>query len=327
MSNVKSFIIHHGLHDIALKCYRFIKAVGTYLWLLSLNIFLRPFLRRPKYKKKFKIAICGIFKNEAPFLKEWIEFHEMIGVEHFYLYNNNSDDTFLEVLQPYIDRGIVTLTDWPFDQAQMKAYKHFYETYRHETQWVSFLDLDEFFCPKGEVFLIDWLKRNDKYPVLLCYWRMFGTSNVLQHDYSKLCIEQYFVSWKYYDKCGKCLVNTDYDIARFDSSTHHETTVIFKILGIPFRVGPANALGRFVKDQFHFSDERKCDKMDIQINHYWTKGWDVYSKKRQLTDVYFKENPKKDLEYFFYHENKNVACDYTIFRYLIRLKIKMHSIC
>ena len=294
--------------------------------LLFCNFLLRPFLRRPKYEKKYRISICGIFKNEAPFLKEWIEFHEMIGVEHFYLYNNNSEDNYDEILRSYIDRGLVTLIDWPYNQAQMKAYKNFYETYRHETQWVSFLDIDEFFCPKRDVTLTEWLCKHDKYPVILFYWRMFGTSNILEHDYSKLVIEQFVVSWKHYDTCGKCLINTDYDIAFFDSSTHHETTVKYKWLGIRINIIPANIFGHFVRGRFHWGDEKKCDKADIQINHYWTKGWDVYSKKRQLTDVFFEENPKKDLDYFYYHEDRNVSVDYIIFRYLIRLKIKMNII-
>lgn len=302
--------------------------ISLYLFLnlILSNFVIRLFLRKPKYNKKYKIAICGIFKNEAPFLKEWIEYHEMIGVEHFYLYNNNSEDNFQEVLQPYIDRGFITLTDWPYDQAQMKAYKHFYETFRHETQWVSYLDIDEFFCPKKDVTLTEWLMKHDKYPVILFYWRMFGTSNIIKHDYSKLVIEQFFVSWRYYDTCGKCLINTDYDIARFDGSTHHDTTVKFNFFGIKVNVMPANIFGRFVRGRFHWGDEKRCEKADIQINHYWTKGWDVYSKKRQLTDVFFKENPKKDLEYFYYHENRNISADYTIFRYLIRLKLKMKLI-
>ena len=294
--------------------------------LIILNMLMRPFLSRPDYSKKYKISICGIFKNEAPFLKEWIEFHEMIGVEHFYLYNNNSDDNYQTVLIPYIDRGLVTLINWPYNHAQMKAYQHFYETYKNETQWVSFLDIDEFFCPKEDVTLTEWLMKHDKYPVLLVYWRMFGTSNVLNHDFSKLVTEQFYMSWKYYDSVGKCLINTDYDIKDFDSSTHHEPTIVKRYFGLPFVFYPANVFGHFVKGKYHFGDERKCDKATIQINHYWTKGWDVYSKKRQLTDVYFKENPKKNLEYFYYHENRNVSVDYTIFRYLIRLKLKMNLI-
>lgn len=308
------------------KIIAIIRYISLLSKLLFCNFLLRPFLRKPKYNKKYRISICGIFKNEAPFLKEWIEFHEMIGVEHFYLYNNNSEDLFGEVLQPYISRGLVTLIDWPYNQAQMKAYKNFYETYRHETQWVSFLDIDEFFCPKKDVTLTEWLCKHDKYPVILFYWRMFGTSNILKHDYSKLVVEQFVVSWKHYDTCGKCLINTDYDIAFFDSSTHHETTVKYKWLGFRINIFPANIFGHFVRGRFHWGDEKKCDKADIQINHYWTKGWDVYSKKRQLTDVFFEKNPKKDLDYFYYHENRNVSVDYVIFRYLIRLKIKMNII-
>jgi hypothetical protein len=52
-----------------------------------------------------EIFICAIFQDEAPFLGEWIEFRRMLGAEHFWLYNNNSTDTYLSVLGPYIERG------------------------------------------------------------------------------------------------------------------------------------------------------------------------------------------------------------------------------
>mgnify|MGYP002522247983 CR=1 FL=1 len=60
------------------------------------NSLLRPFLlQRPSYTKKYRISICGIFKNESRFLKEWMEYYVMIGVDHFYMYNNNSEDDYL----------------------------------------------------------------------------------------------------------------------------------------------------------------------------------------------------------------------------------------
>ena len=51
-------------------------------------------LQRPKsiQKKKFYVSICAIFKNESMYMKEWIEYHRIIGVDHFYLYNNFSSD-------------------------------------------------------------------------------------------------------------------------------------------------------------------------------------------------------------------------------------------
>ena len=305
-----------------LLCYRYLILL---LSLLFCNILVRPFLRKPKYNKKYRISICGIFKNEAPFLKEWIEFHKMIGIEHFYLYNNKSDDNFEEVLQPYVNGGLITLIDWPYEQAQIAAYQNFYETYRHETQWVSFLDIDEFFCPKYSKTLLEWLLKSDKYPVRVLYWRMFGTSGKLQHNNDELVIEQYHVSWDHLYHCGKCLVNTDFDISVFDSSTHHLTRVKYPILGGLFDVTlfPANQFGWFVYDPIHFGCFYDESKSSIQINHYWSKAWDIYEKKRRMTDVYFKENPKINMSYFYEHEYENRTTDYTIFRFLIQLKLKM----
>lgn len=34
------------------------------------------------------LPICAIFKEEAPYLPEWIEFHRLMGVERFFLYDN-----------------------------------------------------------------------------------------------------------------------------------------------------------------------------------------------------------------------------------------------
>src|SRR5215204_456630 len=59
--------------------------------------------------KQERIAIATMFQNEAPYLKEWIEYHRLVGVKHFYLWNNQSEDDYLSVLQPYIDKGIVEL--------------------------------------------------------------------------------------------------------------------------------------------------------------------------------------------------------------------------
>ena len=137
------------------------------------NILIRPFLRRkPKYDKKYDMSICAIFKNEARFLREWIEFHSMVGVDHFYLYNNGSTDDYLSILQPYIDKGLVTYIDFPGEQMQLKAYSDFYEKFACETQWVSFLDIDEFICPNSHLSIKEWIKSYERFPVILIYWKM-----------------------------------------------------------------------------------------------------------------------------------------------------------
>ena len=48
---------------------------------------------------KYDISIGSIFKNEAHILEEWIDFYIVMGINHFYLVNNNSCDNFAEKLK------------------------------------------------------------------------------------------------------------------------------------------------------------------------------------------------------------------------------------
>ena len=90
------------------------------------------------------LAACLIYKNHASFLREWLEFHMLVGVERFYLYDNGSTDDHEEVLAPYIEEGIVLLHQWPGAQRQFAAFDHCVETYRNDARWIAFIDVDEF---------------------------------------------------------------------------------------------------------------------------------------------------------------------------------------
>ena len=59
------------------------------------------------------LTLATMLKNQRRWLREWIEFHLMIGVEHFIIYDNESTDHPLEILQHYIDQGVVTYIQWP----------------------------------------------------------------------------------------------------------------------------------------------------------------------------------------------------------------------
>lgn len=279
------------------------------------HIFIYIYGSKPKYDKRYKLTLCTIFKNEAKFLKEWIEFHLLVGVEHFYLYNNNSEDNFAEVLTPYIEEGIVTLTDWPMQKGQIPAYKHWYDNYRSETQWVSFLDADEFICPRYNNTIVEWLDKYSKYPVISIYWRFFGTSGNETHDDDKLIIEQYHICYDGLVEPGKLLYNTDYDIAKFYDGMMHLFSAKIKGISIP----PINEYRSFL---FWAISRVKRDST-IQVNHYWSKAFDVYQNKitrgNAVLDVHW-----VNLDALFRNESHNVTADYLIYRYLMRLKYKLY---
>lgn len=267
-------------------------------------------------RKEYEISLCTIFKNEAPFLKEWLEYHLLMGVEHFYMYNNNSDDNYVDILKPYIEKNIVTLIQWPDVPGQLSAYTHFYNNYRQETKWVSFLDVDEFFCPTKEKNISSWLKKYDKYPIILVYWKMFGTSGKLKHDYDRLVIEQYTISWNKLDSCGKLFWNTNYD-TYLHMGMHHYNQIPYKRMLIP----PINVFGYFVKYGIHRHGKRD---IEMQCNHYWSKAWDTFEKKHERGSCAFGKS-WRTFDKFLLHENHNISSDNTIFRFILQLKLVFYG--
>lgn len=269
--------------------------------------------------KQHTLSICAIFKNEASYMKEWIEYYILMGVDHFYLYNNNSEDNFEEVLAPYVEKGVITLQNWPDIPGQISAYRHWYENYRHETNWCSFLDLDEFLCPLQDENLKQWLNRHKKYPLYAIYWKIFGTSGKISPETDKLVIEQYTNCWDKLATATKLIYNTDYDIEQFFTSMMHKFNVKYMGMSIP----PINQFGFFINHwEIHRHHGRKHD---IQCNHYWSKSYSEYVEKHKRGDAVWKDGKSvRTQKMFLWHEHFNRGTDVTIQRFLVELKLKMN---
>jgi hypothetical protein len=122
------------------------------------------------------LSVFAIYYNEARYLREWIEFHKLVGFERFYLYNNFSTDHHREVLAPYIADGTVIHHEWPVEPAQMAGYRDVLERYRHDTYWLGCFDIDEFlFSPTGQR-ISDILRDFEDCPGIGVNEISFGTS-------------------------------------------------------------------------------------------------------------------------------------------------------
>ncbi len=137
---------------------------------------------------KYTLSICAIFHNEAPYLKEWIEYHKKVGVEHFWLYNNNSRDNYQQILKSFIKDGVVELIEWPseekegnhfFYQVQSPAYTDALSKAKGISKWLAIIDIDEFIVPIQENKVSDCLENSySGFPGVCVNWQYFGTSHV-----------------------------------------------------------------------------------------------------------------------------------------------------
>lgn len=272
-------------------------------------------------EKKYKVSVCAIFKNEAPYLREWLEFNHLIGVGHFYMYNNNSEDDFRTVLEPYIKSGLVTLVEWPYNQKQMEAYMDCIQKYSSETKWLGFIDIDEFIVPKSTDTIYEFLQPFEKKAGSVnIYWRLFGTSGLIDRDLDGLVSEDFTVCWPKYCDIGKCFYNTafgfNYNSKKCDC-LHHWFWANNKGIDIP----PVNIFNHICIGNRNIADR---EDFPIQINHYFTKSYKEYALKKAKGDVYFKINPH-DEEYFYEHEMKCTSTDYSAYKFLVKLKLKMEK--
>lgn len=94
------------------------------------------------------LAVVAILKCEAPYLKEWLDYHLLAGVDHFYLYDNESPDNQAEVAAPYVEAGLVDYIPASGKSMQYVVYNDAVNRFKFFSRYIAFIDGDEFIYPK-----------------------------------------------------------------------------------------------------------------------------------------------------------------------------------
>ena len=121
-----------------------------------------------------RVAVCAIFKDEVSALAEWVAYHLVVGVDHFFLYDNESTDDGASILLTGTLKDYVTVVPILSRPAQLHAYRHFMDFHARNWDWVAFIDLDEFIHPIEADSIKDLLPRYGSYSGVLLHWLNFG---------------------------------------------------------------------------------------------------------------------------------------------------------
>jgi len=252
------------------------------------------------------LAMCSSLGYEAPYLREWIEFHRLMGVERFFLYNNGDRQGQREVLAPYVEEGIVVLHDWPLFPPQLPAYEHCIEHYGDSSRWIVFLDADEFFfSPTGRP-VSEMLAGYEGWPAVGVNIVHFMTSGHRTQQ-PGLVIENYTVA------------------------TRHERTI--KSIVNPLRVVTGSATAHnFRYDQGFAVDENEypitgwqtiaTSIARLRVNHYHTKSEEEFLEKRSTRQYADGGTPYPPLDLEALRQTEEIfgRHDQTIWRYLPALR-------
>lgn len=121
------------------------------------------------------LSLCLICKDENDYLPEWLDYHILMGVDRFYIYDNESQISLRETLADYIKRGWVVVIDIQGAGMQLHAYDHCLQTFGKNSRWIGFIDTDEFLVPKDTLNLQLLLKDYEEFGGLAVSSKFFGS--------------------------------------------------------------------------------------------------------------------------------------------------------
>lgn len=113
-----------------------------------------------------KIIFSTLVKNEDNYIKQWIDYHHQLGVDHFVIYDNSqasdadswcsceTSSNLSHVLKSYIKNDLVTLINWPYPKriqgghvvGQVTQQNHCLYNFK-ESSYIGFFDIDEYLNP------------------------------------------------------------------------------------------------------------------------------------------------------------------------------------
>lgn len=217
---------------------------------------------------KYLLSVCMIIKDERN-LEELILFYWIQGVEHFYIYDNESSEPLTNRLNKYyIFTKICTIIPFPGKPQQVNSYNHCLQNYGNTTKWLAFLDADEYILPKHHGSFRDFVIANDHAHAIGINWVFFGTS-FHEKKQDGFVIDKYRHTCNVQDQHIKTVCKPEFTINMInphfvylrDPSKYYDPVGNI-IQQSPFNTLPGN------------SDV-------IQINHYYT---------RSLEESYEKQN-------------------------------------
>ena len=128
---------------------------------------------KPSSMMTTQITMCTMLKNEAKYVREWVEFHSLLGVNRFIIFDNDSSDSLRAALNGTIAEAIIIpwppkhwlpgnpheercqgykdgkyRDDWAYSYCQTAAFHECLRWERGRSRWVAGVDVDEFFMPR-----------------------------------------------------------------------------------------------------------------------------------------------------------------------------------
>lgn len=252
-----------------------------------------------KLLNKYFLSIVTAVRNENDYIEEWLNYHiEKMGVEHFYIYDNESTVSVKEYLENihYKHMDKVTVIPWETSKhTQQDTCNDWLQNYGTESKWIICMDVDEFIHIKEEnKTLKEFLEENQDYSSVKCLWKHFTANG--QAEKTSLPVMERFTT------------ETNWGEEKHGGKFFAQSNRISQFVNYVPQV-------RLNSGRLEYDSEKVGEF--YQLNHYITKSYEEWVEKIGRGSVnpgymrkyqeFFEINP--DMEYLNTGENTTQTYD------------------
>ena len=283
-------------------------------------------------RSPFFLAAVVMIRGEDDYILEWIEFHKMMGIEHFFVYHNGNglERKTKTILGPYIDRGEVTYIVWPDIPSlrnewthrktlsiQQLAYGHCTLSFRQNFTWLLKIDVDEFIYPRSNTYnnvktVLRELPEGSVMSILVNRTE-FGSSGhrirpngLIVENFTRES-DQFDYFWTKALGLSKFMTNDRFSNA-FDFRCNYWSWLRGKLIGSPRILAGQEANELFV------------------INHYQTKSLEEYQRKYRINAQGYMSGTETEERFSKLDAKASKELNTGILRFLPQLKQRLSTI-
>ena len=232
--------------------------------------------------KKYNLIIQSMAKDEDHIINEWIVHHILLGVDHIYLYDDNSKIPITEAIKNLPSRILEKVTIYRLEEndsnffnniflssqyynsrlyntsrlnKQVYFLNYFLIDHKYISKWCFFCDVDEFLYIKDDIKISNFLETYDNYDRLYIPWLIYGSSYHIDQPQG-LVIENFTFHDNIYHNTGKSIAK------------------LSEILDI------GNSHEIFYVNYYNFDPNTKLFELPIHINHYQINSIKTFLKRK-----------------------------------------------
>jgi hypothetical protein len=243
-----------------------------------MNVTYSPVVLKKLVTFPYYLVVASIIRNEGPYLAEWLEYHLLVGVQHFFLYDNDSTDRPRSVLCPYLRDGLVNYTQWPGIHQQLNVNAFVIQHLRNISFWVAIIDVDEFILPMSNLSIGDTLRHFENVGSVILYWLIYGSNGQINRT-SELVMER-FVDHVPFGHRWNHIVKSIINPRLVRSMGSHEVTGWEN----PQNGFSSDCNGTYILHWIPW-ELRHPRHNCLRINHYWSKSFEEFVLKIERGQV------------------------------------------